>query len=107
MAKKASRQRTWTREEEAQLRSLAKQKLPAALIARRLRRSLHSTKKKASNLGVPLGAVARWSEHDLRQLKLLAKQKQPVERIARALNRTTLATEKMASNYGISLDTRG
>ena len=38
MAKKASRQRTWTREEEAQLRSLAKQKLPAALIARRLRR---------------------------------------------------------------------
>jgi hypothetical protein len=88
------------------LRVLAKQKLPAAVVARRLKRSLHSTKKKASMLGVPLGEAARWSKDDLRMLRTLAKEKQPVARIARALNRTEAATEKMASNYGISLDMR-
>ena len=104
--KKSSRQRIWTNGEIRQLRGLAKQKLPAAAVARRLKRSLDSTKKKASMLGTPLGEAARWSRDDLRHLRELAKKKTPVEKIARTLKRTVAATEKMASNHGISLDTR-
>ena len=104
--KKSSRQRIWTNGEIRQLRGLAKQKLPAAAVARRLKRSLDSTKKKASNLGIRLGAVARWTPDDLRRLKSLAKTKRSVGDIARALKRTEAATEKMASNFGVSLDFR-
>jgi histone H1/5 len=107
MAKmKPSRQRFWTKDEVRQLRALAKRKLPAATIARRLKRSLDSTKKKASMLGVPLGAAARWTKDDLRRLRSLARKKQPLAKIARALKRTESATEKMASNLGVSLDMR-
>jgi hypothetical protein len=107
MAKnKSSRQRIWTKDEVRQLKALAKQKLPAAKIARRLKRSLHSTKKKASMLGVPLGAAARWTKDDVRRLRSLAKKKQPLANIARTLKRTISATEKMASNFRISLDMR-
>ena len=74
--KKPSRQRLWSKDEVRELRALAKQRLTAAIIARRLKRSLDSTKRKASVLGVPLGA----------------------------LKRTEAAIEKMASNVGISLD---
>jgi hypothetical protein len=104
--KKSSRQRIWTNGEISQLRVLARQKLPAAAVARRLKRSLDSTKKKASNLRIPLGAVARWTQADLRRLKSLAKTKRSVQDIARALKRTEAATEKMASNFGVSLDFR-
>jgi hypothetical protein len=103
---KSSRQRIWTNNEIRQLRALARQKLPAAAVARRLKRSLDSTKKKASNLRIPLGAVARWTQADLRRLKSLAKTRCPVQDIARALKRTEAATEKMASNFGVSLDFR-
>ena len=103
---KSSRQRIWTNGEISQLRALARQKLPAAAVARRLKRSLDSTKKKASNLRIPLGAVARWTQADLRRLKSLAKTRCPVQDIARALKRTEAATEKMASNFGVSLDFR-
>jgi hypothetical protein len=107
MAKmKPSRQRIWSKVEIRRLRVLAKQKLPAAIIARRLKRSLDSTKKKASMLGVPLGTAARWTTDDLRELKTLAKKKKPLANIARTLKRTISATEKMASNHGISLDLR-
>jgi hypothetical protein len=107
MAKaRQSKPRIWTPDEIRRLHALAKQKLPAAAIARKLKRSLDSTKKKASMLGTPLGEAARWSAGDLRQLRALAKQKTPVEKIARTLKRTVAATEKMASNHGISLDTR-
>jgi hypothetical protein len=107
MAKmKPSKQRIWTKDEIRQLRALAKQKSPAAMIARRLKRSLDSTKKKASMLGVPLGTAARWTEDDLRKLTTLAKRKQPLANIARALKRTKSATQKMASNFGVSLDMR-
>jgi hypothetical protein len=106
MAKKTFRQRIWTSDEIRQLRALAKQRLSAAMIARRLKRSVDSTKKKASMLKVPLGAAARWSKDDLRRLRMLARQKRPVPAIARALKRTEAAVEKMASNVGISLDMR-
>jgi hypothetical protein len=107
MAKKEPfRQRIWTKREIRQLIALAKRRLPASTIARRLKRSLHSTKKKASMLGVPLGAAARWTKDDLRRLRRLATQRQSVPNIARALKRTEAAIEKMASNVGISLDMR-
>ncbi len=107
MAKlKPFRQRLWTKGEICQLRVLAKQKLAAAIIARRLKRSLDSTKKKASMLGVPLGTAARWTKDDLRKLKTLAKKKQPLANIAKDLKRTISATEKMASKRGISLNMR-
>jgi hypothetical protein len=104
--KKSSRQRIWTSDEIRQLRALSRQRLSAAAVARRLKRSLDSTKKKASNLRIPLGAVARWTPADLRRLKSLAKTKRSVGDIARALKRTEAATEKMASNFGVSLDFR-
>jgi predicted RNase H-like nuclease (RuvC/YqgF family) len=104
--KKPFKQRIWTADEIRQLRAFAKQRLPAATIARRLKRSLDSTKKKASNLGVPLGAAARWSKDDLRRLRALAAKKQPVAKIAKTLQRTEAAVEKMASNVGVSLDMR-
>ncbi len=108
MAKKVkpSRQRIWTPDDIGRLKILAEQKLPAAVIAQKLKRSLDSTKKKASRLGTPLGMDARWSNDDRRKLKALARKKRPVASIASALNRTIAATEKMASKLGISLDMR-
>ena len=104
--KKPFKQRIWTEDEIRQLRAFAKQRLSAAMIARRLKRSLDSTKKKASMLGVPLGEAARWTKDDLRRLRALAAKKQPVANIAKSLKRTEAAIEKMASNVGISLDMR-
>jgi hypothetical protein len=107
MAKlKPTRQRIWSKDEIRQLRVLANQKMAAVIIARRLKRSLDSTKKKASMLGVPLGTAARWTKDDLRKLKSFSKKKQPLANIARDLKRTVSAIEKMASNHGISLDMR-
>jgi hypothetical protein len=88
------------------LRFLASKKLSAAVIARRLKRSLDSTKKKASNLGMPLGEALRWTDDELRRLRTLAAKKHPLPIIARTLKRTEAAIEKMASNVGISLDMR-
>ncbi len=103
---KQSKQRAWTKEEVRLLRALAKQKITAASIARTLNRSLESTKKKASRLGIPLGKVRRWTEDDLRRLKALAKKRQPLTRIARTLHRTVFAVERVASINGISPDFR-
>jgi hypothetical protein len=64
--KKPSRQRLWTKDEVRELRALAKQRLTTAIIARRLKRSLDSTKRKASVLGVPLGAAVRWTKETYR-----------------------------------------
>jgi hypothetical protein len=70
---KRSKQRAWTQKEIRRLTALAKQKMSAAIVARALHRSLDSTKKKASRLGVPLGtAKRRWTQGDLRRLKVLA-----------------------------------
>jgi len=104
--KKSFKQRTWTKDEIRQLRVLASQKLSAAVIARTLKRSLNSTKKKASNLGVPLSVAVRWTDDELRRLRKFAAKKHPLPRIAKTLKRTEAAIEKMASNVGISLDMR-
>jgi len=104
---KRSKQRAWTQKEIRRLTALAKQKMSAAIVARALHRSLDSTKKKASRLGVPLGtAKRRWTQGDLRRLKVLAKRKRSLPYIARSLGRTVFATEKAASVNHISLDLR-
>ena len=104
--RKSFKPRIWTKDEIRQLRVLATQRLSAAVIARRLKRSLDSTKKKASNLGMPLGVAVRWTDGELRRLRTLAAKKHPLPIIARTLKRTEPAIEKMASNVGISLDMR-
>lgn len=104
---KRSKQRAWSQKEIRRLTALAKQKMSAATVARALSRSLDSTKKKASRLGVPLGtAKRRWTQGDLRRLKMLAKRKRSLPYIARSLGRTVFATEKAASVNRISLDLR-
>jgi hypothetical protein len=85
--KKPSRQRLWTKDEVRELRALAKQRLTAAIIARRLKRSLDSTKRKASVLGVPLGAAVRWTKDDLQKLRSLAAKKQPTSYYRQSLEK--------------------
>src|SRR5260221_5084591 len=100
--KKSFKLRIWTKDEIRQLKVLASQRLSAPAIARRLKRSLDSTKKKASNFGV----AVRWTDDELRRLRTLAAKKRPLPIIARTLKSTEAAIEKMASNVGISLDMR-
>ena len=56
MAKKASKRREWTKDDIRELKSLAKQKTPAAKIARSLKRTLGATRQKAFSLGVSLNS---------------------------------------------------
>jgi hypothetical protein len=53
MAKKSKR-RAWTKDDVRTLKSLARQKTPAAKIARALKRSVGATRQRASSLGVSL-----------------------------------------------------
>jgi hypothetical protein len=107
MAKgRASAQQSWSAQEVRQLRALAKQKMPAARIARTLHRSLDSTKHKASRLGLSLGAREPWTDDDVKRLRALAKQRRPVPAIAKALKRTVFAVERAASIHRVSLDFR-
>jgi len=85
--RRASRQRLWTQDELRRLSSLAKRKFPVAQVARALRRSLYSTKKKASRLGLSLGADDCWSVREARELRALAKRGKPVSYIALTLHR--------------------
>jgi hypothetical protein len=54
MAKKPSKRREWTRQDLKELKTLARQKTPAAKIARSLKRSTGATRQKAFTLGVSL-----------------------------------------------------
>ena len=107
MAKRTvSAQQAWTADEIRRLRALAKQKMPAARIARTLHRSLDSTKHKASRLGLSLGSREPWTADDVKRLRALAKQRKPVPAIAKALKRTVFAVERAASIHRVSLDFR-
>jgi hypothetical protein len=55
MAKKTLKLRPWTKEDVRTLKTLAREKTKTAVIARKLRRSVHATRQKASVLGVTLG----------------------------------------------------
>ena len=52
MARKNSKRRKWTRIDIRELKTLARQKMPAAKIARRLKRTEGATRQKAFSLGV-------------------------------------------------------
>jgi hypothetical protein len=51
---KDSKRREWTEQEVRELKALARQKMPAANIARTLDRTVDATRQKASTLGVSL-----------------------------------------------------
>ena len=54
MAKKASKRREWTKDDVRELKTLARQKTPAAKIAKTLKRSLGATRQKAFSMKVSL-----------------------------------------------------
>ncbi len=58
MAKKPSKRREWTRADVRELKTLARQKTPAAKIARALKRTVGATRQKAFSLGVSLNSRA-------------------------------------------------
>ena len=101
------RQRFWTERELRRLKSLARQKMSAARLARALHRPVHSVKKKASRLGIALGGGKRqWTPADVRRLKALAKKRKSLPYIAKSLRRSIPATERAASTFRVSLDFR-
>ena len=53
MAKRTKR-REWTKENVRELKTLARQKIPAAKIARALKRTVGATRQKAFQLGVSM-----------------------------------------------------
>jgi hypothetical protein len=55
MAKKSKRW-AWTKDDIRELKTLARQKLPAGKIARSLRRTEGATRRKASTLGISLNS---------------------------------------------------
>jgi hypothetical protein len=54
MAKKASKRREWTTQDVKELKTLARQKTPAAKIAKSLKRSIGATRQKAFSMKVSL-----------------------------------------------------
>jgi hypothetical protein len=56
MVVKKSKRREWTAQDVRELRSLARQKTPAAQIARKLKRTEGATRQKALTLSVSLNS---------------------------------------------------
>jgi len=54
MAKRAKKRRAWTATEVRELKTLAKKKTTAAMIAKRLRRTEGATRQKAFSIGLSL-----------------------------------------------------
>jgi hypothetical protein len=54
MAKKRSKRREWTKDDVRELKTLARQKMPAKKIARSLKRTEGATRQKAFSLGISL-----------------------------------------------------
>jgi hypothetical protein len=54
MAKKASKRRQWTKDDIRELKTSARQKMPARKIARSLKRTEGATRQKAFSLGISL-----------------------------------------------------
>jgi hypothetical protein len=49
-----AKRREWTKDDVRELKTLARQKTPAAKIAKSLKRTLRATQQKASSLGLSL-----------------------------------------------------
>jgi NADH:ubiquinone oxidoreductase subunit len=58
MAKKPVKRREWTKEHVRELKTLARQKVPAPKIARALKRTEGATRQKAFSLGISLDSRA-------------------------------------------------
>jgi hypothetical protein len=58
MAKKVSTRRAWTSVQVRELKSLARKKVPAAKIAKTLKRTEGATRQKAFSLGLSLDSRA-------------------------------------------------
>ena len=58
MVKKVSKRRQWTKKHVRKLKKLAKKKIPAASIAKTLKRSEGATRQKAFTLGLSLDSRA-------------------------------------------------
>jgi hypothetical protein len=58
MAKKRSKRREWTKDDVRELKTLARQKTPAAKIARSLKRTEGATRQKAFSLEISLDSRA-------------------------------------------------
>ena len=56
VAKKAVKRREWTSQDIRELKTMAREKTPAARIARRLKRTEGATRQKAFSLGVSLNS---------------------------------------------------
>lgn len=54
VAKKAVKRREWTKEDVRLLKSMAKQRMPAAKVAKSLKRTEGATRQKAFQLGVSM-----------------------------------------------------
>ena len=59
MAKKVTRSRPWTKEEERMLKVLSREKTKTTVIARKLKRSVAAVYLRASKLAVALGGGRR------------------------------------------------
>lgn len=55
-AKKATTRREWTKDDVRQLKAMAKQRVPAAKVAKALKRSEGATRQKAFQLGVSMNS---------------------------------------------------
>jgi hypothetical protein len=51
---KSSKRRRWTKEEVRELKALARKKIPAAKIARSLKRTVGATRQQAFKMGVSM-----------------------------------------------------
>jgi hypothetical protein len=58
MAKKARKRRAWTAEQVRTLKAMARQKRPAARIAKRVKRTEGATRQKAFSIGLSLDTRA-------------------------------------------------
>ncbi len=54
MAKKATKYRSWTKDDVQMLRAMVREKAKTSAIARKLKRSPTATRQKAASLGVKL-----------------------------------------------------
>src|SRR5262249_15949622 len=82
----AKKRREWTKRDVRELTTLARQKAPAAKIAKSLKRTLGATPKKASELGVSLDSrgylTAQQPYHGHRLRLLRARRQRPRRRAA-------------------------
>jgi hypothetical protein len=59
MARKAVKRREWTKPDVRELRTLAREKTKASVIARKLKRTEGATRQKAFQLGVSLSLLKK------------------------------------------------